>query len=267
MIEPAHIDDDRTALRAATPTGWLAEMFTTYQGEGPHVGKRQLFLRLGGCTIGCRYCDTPDALRAGQRFEVRGAGPSAVATHANPLDARTVADLVHRAAAAEPALHAIAVTGGEPLEQARFLADLFPRLAPLPILLETAGTLPDELATIVRHVAIVSMDVKLPSVARTPDRFAAHRRFLEIARADRARDVYVKVIVNENVDDDEWLRAVQLVREVDASVPFVVQPETARRGALAASFPLLARLADTATREGLKDVRVIPQTHKFLGAP
>ncbi len=36
----------------------LVEKFYTLQGEGYHTGKAAYFIRIGGCDIGCRWCDT-----------------------------------------------------------------------------------------------------------------------------------------------------------------------------------------------------------------
>lgn len=36
----------------------LVEEFYTIQGEGYHTGKPAYFIRLGGCDIGCAWCDT-----------------------------------------------------------------------------------------------------------------------------------------------------------------------------------------------------------------
>ena len=35
----------------------LNEDFYTIQGEGFHAGKPAYFIRLGGCDVGCRWCD------------------------------------------------------------------------------------------------------------------------------------------------------------------------------------------------------------------
>ena len=35
----------------------LVEDFYTIQGEGYHTGKAAYFIRLGGCDVGCRWCD------------------------------------------------------------------------------------------------------------------------------------------------------------------------------------------------------------------
>lgn len=38
----------------------VSEIFgPTFQGEGPSLGRRCSFLRLGGCNLHCSYCDTP----------------------------------------------------------------------------------------------------------------------------------------------------------------------------------------------------------------
>ncbi|HAN18196.1 MAG: 7-carboxy-7-deazaguanine synthase QueE [Bacteroidetes bacterium GWC2_33_15] len=36
----------------------LVEDFYTLQGEGYHTGKAAYFIRIGGCDIGCRWCDS-----------------------------------------------------------------------------------------------------------------------------------------------------------------------------------------------------------------
>ncbi|MBU0763660.1 MAG: 7-carboxy-7-deazaguanine synthase QueE [Bacteroidetes bacterium] len=36
----------------------LVEQFYSIQGEGYHTGKPAWFIRVGGCDIGCRWCDT-----------------------------------------------------------------------------------------------------------------------------------------------------------------------------------------------------------------
>jgi len=36
----------------------LIDSFYTLQGEGYHTGKAAYFLRIGGCDIGCRWCDS-----------------------------------------------------------------------------------------------------------------------------------------------------------------------------------------------------------------
>ena len=38
----------------------LMEAFYTIQGEGFHQGKAAYFIRLGGCDVGCAWCDVKE---------------------------------------------------------------------------------------------------------------------------------------------------------------------------------------------------------------
>lgn len=73
----------------------LMEEFYSLQGEGIHSGKPAYFVRIGGCDVGCYWCDVKESWNP----------------EIHPL---TSADLIVRNAAACPA-RAIVVTGGEPL--------------------------------------------------------------------------------------------------------------------------------------------------------
>ena len=42
----------------------IIEKFYTVQGEGYHTGKAAYFIRIGGCDIGCYWCDTKISWRA-----------------------------------------------------------------------------------------------------------------------------------------------------------------------------------------------------------
>ena len=52
----------------------VMEHFYTLQGEGFHQGKAAYFIRLGGCDVGCVWCDVKDSWEADKhpKFEVRG---------------------------------------------------------------------------------------------------------------------------------------------------------------------------------------------------
>ena len=44
----------------------VMEKFYTLQGEGYHQGKAAYFIRLGGCDVGCVWCDVKDSWDAGK---------------------------------------------------------------------------------------------------------------------------------------------------------------------------------------------------------
>ena len=42
----------------------LMEEFYTIQGEGFHTGKAAYFIRIGGCDVGCHWCDVKESWNA-----------------------------------------------------------------------------------------------------------------------------------------------------------------------------------------------------------
>jgi organic radical activating enzyme len=47
------------------------ESFYTLQGEGTHQGKAAYFIRLGGCDVGCVWCDVKDSWDASKHPQLR----------------------------------------------------------------------------------------------------------------------------------------------------------------------------------------------------
>src|SRR5687768_14973918 len=72
----------------------LMEEFYTIQGEGFHTGKAAYFIRVGGCDVGCHWCDVKESWDAGL----------------HPL---TKTEQIIENASRVPA-KAVVVTGGEP---------------------------------------------------------------------------------------------------------------------------------------------------------
>lgn len=73
----------------------VMEHFYTLQGEGFHQGRAAYFIRLGGCDVGCVWCDVKDSWDAGK----------------HPL--LNIEDLV--ANIQKTAAGIVVITGGEPL--------------------------------------------------------------------------------------------------------------------------------------------------------
>lgn len=72
----------------------IMEDFYTIQGEGAHTGKSSYFIRIGGCDVGCHWCDVKESWDASK----------------HPLT--EVDSVVERAANLSKT---IVITGGEPL--------------------------------------------------------------------------------------------------------------------------------------------------------
>ncbi|HSD11754.1 MAG TPA: 7-carboxy-7-deazaguanine synthase QueE [Candidatus Binatia bacterium] len=240
--------------------GYVSEIFASFQGEGLFAGRRHLFLRMAGCNLRCRYCDTPESLERTANCTVYGLDGSARAVP-NPLEAKVLSSLLEPYLAS-PGLHALAVTGGEPLVQSSFLAELF-RTArpPLPILLETNGTYPERLAALLPFVDIVSMDLKLSSNSGEAPLWDEHRKFLA---SSLGKTLYVKVPVDATTLDEEVREAARLVAAADRGVAFFLQPIFSPGSVMQISAARLEHFYDIASAE-LVDVRVLPQTHRLLG--
>jgi organic radical activating enzyme len=240
----------------------VSEIFASVQGEGMHVGRRHLFVRFAGCPMRCRYCDTPESLVPVDHCRLTRAD-GATERHANPLSVDLLDALVSERARSEARLHALALTGGEPLSQTDFLVAWLPaRRVQVPVLLETAATMPAQLRRVLPWVDIVSADIKLPSATGEREHWAQHQACLRLAAG---RDVYVKMVVDEDTDPGEVETGARLVAEIDADIPVFLQPATGpaddevRIGAAT-----LGRLYERAARAGV-EVRVVPQIHKMLG--
>ena len=129
-----------------------------------------------------------------------------------------------------------------------------------PFYLETNGTLYEELAQIVDLLSYISMDIKLPSIVGRA-LWDEHAKFLRVAAQ---KDLFVKIVVSGETTQPEFLRAVRLIADCDARIPLIVQPVTPTNGCLAVS-PQAVLAYQTAALQVLRDVRVIPQTHKYIG--
>ena len=46
----------------------LMEAFYSLQGEGYYKGSAAYFIRLGGCDVGCHWCDVKDSSRGAKAF-------------------------------------------------------------------------------------------------------------------------------------------------------------------------------------------------------
>lgn len=99
----------------------VTEIFTSLQGESELSGWPTVFVRLTGCPLRCRWCDTAYAFHGGEWMAID--------------------DILARVAGA--GVRHVCVTGGEPLAQKRCLG-LLERLceAGHVVSLETSGALP-----------------------------------------------------------------------------------------------------------------------------
>lgn len=201
----------------------VSELFgPTLQGEGPSAGQLASFIRLSGCNLSCRRCDTAytwDWRRYDRRAEQHRMTSASVLEWA--LD--------------QP-VPLIVVTGGEPLLQGRQLTGIVPPLveAGRRVELETNGTIAPPPALAVEGVAFnVS-----PKLASFGSGMAASRRIRDgalraLAGSGKARFKFVAA----GLDDLEEIAGLQAAYGLD---PVWVMPEGTSSTAVLGGMRLLA---------------------------
>lgn len=191
------------------------EIFYSLQGEGTSAGAPAVFLRLAGCNLHCRWCDTKRSWGSGIE-----------------LSPAEVADRL----LAQPCRRYV-ITGGEPLLQAAELEEL---LALLPaeacIEVETNGTLPPTPALAAR-VNQWNVSPKLPHAGEQPLPPTALPAFAALGAA------WFKLVVQ---GEEDWpsIEALGLPQERILLMPCAESREKL--------FALLPAVADMAIRHGVR---------------
>ena len=153
----------------------LAETFVSIQGESSYAGLTCFFIRLAGCNLSCRYCDTPAAREPGRATSVEELADEA---------GRSTASIIE-------------ITGGEPLiqEGAIPLADALQRRCGRTVLIETNGS--QDLGKIPEGV-IAIVDIKTPGSGEVSS--------FDRANLSRLRPYDEMKFVLQDRADYEWAR-------------------------------------------------------------
>ncbi|MDE2223191.1 MAG: 7-carboxy-7-deazaguanine synthase QueE [Candidatus Omnitrophica bacterium] len=222
----------------------ILEIFRSVQGEGKYVGASHVFVRFFECNMHCVWCDTPASIGDGKR-EYKELTLDDVLSKVNDLYGNS---------------HSVSITGGEPLLQKDFLKEFCPALHQegKKIYLDTNGTLPGGLQEIIKHIDIIAMDLKLPSSTGQKPFWTEHRDFLNIASC---KEVFIKAVISLNTTRQDVLKAARLVADVDPGILFILQPNylDMKKGVIDHCLEHQKTCAKI-----LKDVRILPQVHKFM---
>lgn len=170
----------------------ITEIFHSVQGESDTMGWPTVFVRLTGCPLRCRYCDTAYAFHGGKWWSID----------------RILAEVVRY----EPRY--VTVTGGEPLAQKR-CHELLTRLcgAGFEVSLETSGAL--DVSEVDPRVIKV-LDLKSPASGES------ERNRWENLEHLQPHD-QVKFVICDRADY-EWARDVVRDRELSAQWQVLFSP-------------------------------------------
>jgi 7-carboxy-7-deazaguanine synthase len=250
----------------STTEAQLYEIFSSIQGEGLWVGVRQIFVRFLMCNLNCAYCDSEDSLIPHKTFRVEETpGKRDFKVFNNPVSVEQMCGYIDQFGKIKDLHHSVALTGGEPLLHVDFLKNFLPKLQErgIKVYLETNGTMSDRLSEIIDLIDYVAMDVKLPSMTGASDILAEHKKALEVAIS---ADVFIKVVYGKDSKPMEVEAASKMISGISDDIPLVLQPVTPTRNIKHGPTPEQTILFHTIAKRHLRNVRVIPQVHKLLGA-
>ena len=189
----------------------ITEIFHSIQGESSRVGLPTVFVRLTGCPLRCKWCDTEYAFNGGEMIDV-----AAVLKRVVGFACKTVC-----------------VTGGEPLAQKPCL-DLLVALCDegYSVSLETSGAL--DISNIDARVSKI-MDIKAPDSGES-----SRNRWENLDHLTSADEVKF-VLASEA--DYLWAKGVLQENQLDRRCPVLFSPVQGQLDP--------ANLADWVLRDGL----------------
>ncbi|WP_244987862.1 7-carboxy-7-deazaguanine synthase QueE [Methanobrevibacter arboriphilus] len=224
----------------------IVEIFSSFQGEGLWIGKRQIFVRFAGCNLNCNYCDTKDS------------------QNVNNGILKSVEEVVKKIKELKtPDLHSISFTGGEPLLYFDFINEIISQID-FKIMIETNGTLPDFLSKI-NNLNCVSLDLKLPehfNMDWNEEIFNNEVLSIKSLIANK-KNFYCKIVVSPSTSLNTIKGLGEKIHKIFPNDKFfiVIQPESPIKQWKNKShvfFKFSESLGE------YFNVFVIPQTHKIL---
>ena len=233
----------------------LFEIFTSVEGEGILYGTKTLFVRLAGCPFSCFYCDTKESLPL-------DSGTEYTIEEANQL---VDSNLKHQT-------YKVNFTGGDPLIQHEAVALLAKHIQEkkIPTYLESSCFDIDRFNHVLPFIDIVKIEFKTKDSdfvdSKHYEKLIAHTMKCLESSVKTKKTTYIKIVVSSKTQLNEFEELTKQIFNViskDDIDGFIIQPTF---GISEPSLDLLLNLYDLVYPYFI-DVKVVPQLHKFIGAP
>lgn len=194
------------------------EIFYSLQGEGISQGSPSIFVRLAGCNLACRWCDTAYSWNRERAVET---------------EVRTVAEEIGKLA---PSSCRLVITGGEPLLQQGDLERLLSFFPSRYVEIETNGTiLPSDF--LLKRVSQWNVSPKLHHAGNDTDRCVVPSVLARLAQTGVA---WFKFVVS---CEDDWCEIEALATQTE--IPrdrILLMPLSSRRTELTDRLPAVAEM-------------------------
>jgi organic radical activating enzyme len=233
----------------------ISEIFTSIEGEGIFVGKKTLFIRLSGCHLKCRWCDTKYALPLDSGIDYQ-------------ID--EIKDLIIKEL--QPFTYKVNFTGGEPLLQTEAvieLADFMKKQTNLKTYMESSCFDSELFSKVLPYIDICKIEFKTDDSKVVEDEEYDNLLLNEIKCLELALEsnkaTYIKIVVTNSTNLESFKNLVyNISKKIKPSdiLGFVIQPS------FGIDQPTVNKLLDTydVVQPMFPEVRIIPQLHKEIGA-
>jgi len=213
------------------------EIYIAFEGEGILIGELHQFIRLQGCKVGCKTCDTKYAIseKGGTLMRYK--------------------DIIEKL---NPSIKKVVITGGDPLLQKDSLIPFLKILIENSyfIIAELTGLSYDE--DIVKYVDFLSLDLKTPSagIDLLENQFDILSKYIF-----NHPYVQIKAVISNEEDLEYAIDIFSLIHDKHPYTPLVFTPCWEDD---IPSKELINLIKERLVEEGMDYIRVILQQHKMV---
>lgn len=235
---------------------YISEIFTSLEGEGILFGTKTMFVRFAGCHLKCYWCDTVYALSMddGKRYSLE-----------------EVKELIRKNLAQNT--YKINFTGGEPLLQHYAIIELSKFIkkerSEIMTYIESSCFDYNRFNEIMPYIDICKIEFKTKDSYAVDEKhydklFANEIKCLKLA-IENNKIAYIKIVVSNSTSLDDFKKLIDRIfceiKKKDLA-GFIIQPTSN------INEPTVDRLIGfyDLVYPLYKEVRVIPQLHKIIGA-